>query len=111
MIRRTARLRREYLYRKSLEGKEKAQYDKKRVLKKALDGAFFVSCAQEPSRCFVWMWPWPCSALQLKDKQNPKGDLFYTFFYKACIQVQSFKLYFKVFVYCSNSDKAYVLEI
>mmetsp|Transcript_28665 Transcript_28665/g.48135 ORF Transcript_28665/g.48135 Transcript_28665/m.48135 type:complete len:296 (+) Transcript_28665:189-1076(+) len=37
MIRRTARLRREYLYRKSLEGKEKAQYDKKRVLKKALD--------------------------------------------------------------------------
>jgi U3 small nucleolar ribonucleoprotein protein IMP4 len=38
MIRRTARLRREYLYRKGLEGKEKVQYEKKRVLKKALEG-------------------------------------------------------------------------
>lgn len=37
MIRRTARLRREYLYRKGLEGKEKVQYEKKRVLKKALE--------------------------------------------------------------------------
>lgn len=37
MIRRTARLRREYLYRKSLEGKEKVQYEKKRTLKKALE--------------------------------------------------------------------------
>jgi U3 small nucleolar ribonucleoprotein protein IMP4 len=44
MIRRTARLRREYLYRKGLEGKEKVQYEKKRVLKKALEG----TCARNP---------------------------------------------------------------
>lgn len=37
MLRRTARLRREYLYRKSLEGKEKVHYEKKRTLKKALE--------------------------------------------------------------------------
>mmetsp|Transcript_32908 Transcript_32908/g.71771 ORF Transcript_32908/g.71771 Transcript_32908/m.71771 type:complete len:295 (-) Transcript_32908:8-892(-) len=37
MIRRTARLRREYLYRKGLEGKEKVQYERKRALKKALE--------------------------------------------------------------------------
>mmetsp|Transcript_4072 Transcript_4072/g.7879 ORF Transcript_4072/g.7879 Transcript_4072/m.7879 type:complete len:308 (-) Transcript_4072:170-1093(-) len=37
MIRRTARLRREYLYRKGLEGQEKVQYEKKRTLKKALE--------------------------------------------------------------------------
>lgn len=35
-IRRNARLRREYLYRKGLEGKEKAIYEKKRKIKKAL---------------------------------------------------------------------------
>jgi U3 small nucleolar ribonucleoprotein protein IMP4 len=38
MIRRNARLRKEYLYRKSLEGKEKATYERKRVIRKALDG-------------------------------------------------------------------------
>lgn len=38
MIRRNARLRREYLYRKSLEGKEKAIYDKKRKIKDAIAG-------------------------------------------------------------------------
>ncbi|KYQ92944.1 brix domain-containing protein [Tieghemostelium lacteum] len=37
MIRRNARLRQEYLYRKSLEGKEKDIYEKKRKIKKALD--------------------------------------------------------------------------
>jgi len=31
-------LRREYLYRKSLEGKEKEQYEKKRRIRKALEG-------------------------------------------------------------------------
>jgi len=36
MIRRNARLRREYLYRKGLEGKEKAIYEKKRKIKNAL---------------------------------------------------------------------------
>lgn len=38
MIRRNARLRREYLYRKGLEGKEKAAYEKKRLVRKALEG-------------------------------------------------------------------------
>jgi hypothetical protein len=38
MIRRNARLRKEYLYRKSLEGKEKAAYERKRLIRKALDG-------------------------------------------------------------------------
>lgn len=37
MIRRNARLRKEYLYRKSLEGKEKATYERKRLIRKALD--------------------------------------------------------------------------
>eukprot|EP00457_Paulinella_chromatophora_P010191 gb/GEZN01010285.1/.p1 GENE.gb/GEZN01010285.1/~~gb/GEZN01010285.1/.p1 ORF type:complete len:299 (-),score=34.97 gb/GEZN01010285.1/:330-1226(-) len=36
MIRRNARMRREYLYRKSLEGKEKEVYEKKRKIKEAL---------------------------------------------------------------------------
>jgi hypothetical protein len=30
----------EYLYRKSLEGKERATYERKRQLKKALEGGF-----------------------------------------------------------------------
>jgi hypothetical protein len=38
MLRRNARLRKEYLYRKSLEGKEKAAYERKRLIKKALEG-------------------------------------------------------------------------
>ncbi|KAJ7552923.1 hypothetical protein O6H91_06G077000 [Diphasiastrum complanatum] len=37
MIRRNTRLRREYLYRKSLEGKERALYEKKRKIKQALE--------------------------------------------------------------------------
>ncbi|XVE99846.1 hypothetical protein REPUB_Repub03eG0236700 [Reevesia pubescens] len=37
MLRRIKRLRREYLYRKSLEGKERLLYEKKRKLKEALD--------------------------------------------------------------------------
>ena len=36
MLRRQARLRREYLYRKSLEGKEREEYEKKRLVKVAL---------------------------------------------------------------------------
>lgn len=35
-LRRHVRLRKEYLYRKSLEGKEKVQYEKKRLIKEAL---------------------------------------------------------------------------
>mmetsp|Transcript_21840 Transcript_21840/g.37305 ORF Transcript_21840/g.37305 Transcript_21840/m.37305 type:complete len:296 (+) Transcript_21840:182-1069(+) len=37
MLRRNVRLRKEYLYRKSLEGKERATYERKRQLKKALE--------------------------------------------------------------------------
>mmetsp|Transcript_16216 Transcript_16216/g.50955 ORF Transcript_16216/g.50955 Transcript_16216/m.50955 type:complete len:291 (-) Transcript_16216:47-919(-) len=37
MLRRNARLRREYIYRKSLEGKERTVYEKKRKLKEALE--------------------------------------------------------------------------
>lgn len=40
MLRRNARLRKEYLYRKSLEGKERAAYERKRKIKKALEGAW-----------------------------------------------------------------------
>ena len=38
MLRRNARLRREYLYRKSLEGKEREEYERKRVIRQALEG-------------------------------------------------------------------------
>ena len=38
MIRRNARLRREYMYRKSLEGKDKLLYERKRLIKKSLEG-------------------------------------------------------------------------
>ncbi|CEO98505.1 Brix domain-containing protein [Plasmodiophora brassicae] len=37
MIRRNARLRREYMYRKSLEGKERALYERKKQVRKALE--------------------------------------------------------------------------
>lgn len=40
MLRRNVRLRKEYLYRKSLEGKERAVYERKRLVKKALEGRF-----------------------------------------------------------------------
>lgn len=39
LLRRNARLRKEYLYRKSLEGKEKELYEKKRKIKQALEGS------------------------------------------------------------------------
>lgn len=39
LLRRNARLRKEYLYRKSLEGKEKELYEKKRKIRQALEGA------------------------------------------------------------------------
>ena len=37
MIRRTARLRREFIYRKSLEGKERELYEKKRTIRQCLE--------------------------------------------------------------------------
>lgn len=41
-LKRNARLRKEYLYRKSLEGKEKEAYEKKRKIRKALEGILYV---------------------------------------------------------------------
>jgi U3 small nucleolar ribonucleoprotein protein IMP4 len=37
-LRRNVRLRKEFLYRKSLEGREKEQYEKKRKIRKAMEG-------------------------------------------------------------------------
>ena len=37
-LRRNVRLRREYLYRKSLEGEERAKYEAKRRIRQALQG-------------------------------------------------------------------------
>ncbi len=38
MLRRNARLRREYLYRKSLEGKDREEYERKLKIRRALEG-------------------------------------------------------------------------
>lgn len=43
-LRRDVRLRKEYLYRKSLEGKERASYERKWRIKKALEGEFLFRC-------------------------------------------------------------------
>lgn len=37
-IRRNIRLRKEYLYKKSLEGKDKEKYEKKEIIREALQG-------------------------------------------------------------------------
>lgn len=42
MLKRNARLRREYLYRKSLEGKERELYEKKRKIREALRGEQYI---------------------------------------------------------------------
>ena len=39
-VRRNTRLKREYLYRKSLEGKEREAFDRKEKIKAALQGSF-----------------------------------------------------------------------
>ena len=41
MIRRNARLRKEYLYRKGLEGKERTAYEHKRKVRQALEGTLY----------------------------------------------------------------------
>jgi hypothetical protein len=41
-LRRQVRLRKEYLYRKSLEGKDKAAYERKRLIRAALQGECIV---------------------------------------------------------------------
>ena len=38
MLRRNARLRREYLYRKNLEGKDREEYERKLKIRRALEG-------------------------------------------------------------------------
>ena len=43
MIRRNARLRKEYLYRKGLEGKERTAYEHKRKVRQALEGTIYLS--------------------------------------------------------------------
>jgi U3 small nucleolar ribonucleoprotein protein IMP4 len=43
MLRRNARLRKEFLYRKSLEGKERELYEKKRKIREALEGQDMLS--------------------------------------------------------------------
>ena len=45
MIRRNTRLRREYLYRKSLEGKERQAYERKRKIREALEGESTIQSA------------------------------------------------------------------
>lgn len=44
MLRRNARLRKEFLYRKSLEGKERELYEKKRKIREALEGISKTLC-------------------------------------------------------------------
>lgn len=50
MLRRNARLRKEYLYRKSLEGKEKELYEKKRKIRQALEGT--QACMKQSANAF-----------------------------------------------------------
>jgi U3 small nucleolar ribonucleoprotein protein IMP4 len=50
MIRRNARLRKEYIYRKSLEGTEREVYEKKRKIKDALASMCF--CSPPRLGCF-----------------------------------------------------------
>lgn len=40
MLKRNVRMRKEYLYRKSLEGKARDEYEKKQLIRKALEGKF-----------------------------------------------------------------------
>jgi hypothetical protein len=53
MFKRNIRLRREYLYRKSLEGKERALYEKKRKIRQALEG--YIS---EHTHTHTWKFSW-----------------------------------------------------
>lgn len=51
-VRRQTRLRKEYLYRKSLEGKEKAAYERKRLIRTALQG----ECVRDGRARPGWGW-------------------------------------------------------
>lgn len=52
-IRRQTRLRREYLYRKALEDKEKSIHERKRKIKEALDGMW-----RGWGMTMRWCWIW-----------------------------------------------------
>jgi hypothetical protein len=57
MIRRNARLRKEYLYRKSLEGKEKASYERKRKIRQ-VRASGLVEEVNQRRRPFCSSWTW-----------------------------------------------------
>jgi hypothetical protein len=54
-VRRQVRLRKEYLYRKGLEGNERAQYEKKTLIRKALaEGVWQSFCISGVPCSSVW---------------------------------------------------------
>lgn len=53
MLRRNARLRREYLYRKSLEGKDREEYERKLKIRRALEGQTLCKMLLVQSECCV----------------------------------------------------------
>jgi hypothetical protein len=55
MLRRNARLRREYLYRKSLEGKERAVYERKRKIREALAGMSMFYLILPPAQSHLYV--------------------------------------------------------
>lgn len=55
MLRRNARLRREYLYRKSLEGKDREEYERKLKIRRALEGHAPAKVIQMITRAFASM--------------------------------------------------------
>ena len=61
MIRRNARLRKEYLYRKGLEGKERVAYEHKRKVREALEGAD--GSAADSRSCSIALCPTPKAAM------------------------------------------------
>jgi hypothetical protein len=72
MLRRNVRLRKEYLYRKGLEGKERAAYERKRLIRKALEGA----CGQKmhlPPPGFLSSGREELRALMAKTMENAPG--------------------------------------
>lgn len=69
MIRRNIRLRKEYLYKKSLEGKQKEEYEKKERIRKAIEGIFLYECllfynSYRRKRTSYWIerWGWGVEA-------------------------------------------------
>ena len=60
MIRRTNRLRREFIYRKSLEGKERELYEKKRKIRQCLEeGKAIPTELRNSEACLLYTSPSP----------------------------------------------------